>query len=283
MNEANAYALFKDRKISVITFSTNDASFAIPLQQVLYIEKDVKRNIQLDELASFNHGVITYQNDTVELYDFNKLIGAEAHHSLMSSLIEELEVYEKAHEAWLEAIESAIQQNVPISTNSDKSNEFVKWTQTYTNSNSELEEVIRSLVSTTKDLHRDIEKLSHLNSQPEQAEITLRRITESTFKNLKNQIQQAKERAENSVRPIILFVEHDQGRVSALRLDNIQDIVNYDWSAFSSDESSEGLMKHKQDDYCIEGFLRNDDNAPLMLINCKSQVNAAQVQEPAVA
>ena len=50
MSNATVNALFKDGKISVITFATNDAAFAIPLDQVLYIEKDVKRNIKLGEL-----------------------------------------------------------------------------------------------------------------------------------------------------------------------------------------------------------------------------------------
>ncbi|WP_197466199.1 hypothetical protein, partial [Oleiphilus sp. HI0080] len=48
-------------------------------------------------------------------------------------------------------------------------------------------------------------------------------------------------------------------------------IIDYDWSNFSTDNSSEGLMKQRTDDYHIEGFLRNEDNAPLMLINCKTE------------
>ena len=55
--------LFNDNKLTAITFSTADASFAIPLEQVLYIEKDVKRNLQVDALEEFNHGVITFQNN----------------------------------------------------------------------------------------------------------------------------------------------------------------------------------------------------------------------------
>ncbi len=55
---------------------TADASFAIPLEQVLYIEKDVKRNLQVNELDGFNHKVITFQNNSVQLYDFNQLKGA---------------------------------------------------------------------------------------------------------------------------------------------------------------------------------------------------------------
>jgi len=273
MSEASAYALFKDNKLSVITFSTKDASFAIPLQQVLYIEKDVKRNIQLDELNSFNHEVITYQNSTVELYDFNKLIGAQDHHSRMLELIQELDDFTHAYSNWVEHIELSIKSGANAGAPPQKAIDFIKWAEHYsnTNSNTELVEVINALVAPARELHKELDRICQLISHAEQATTLLKRTLESSFKTLLNHIQQAKERAENSIRPIILFVEHDEGRVSALRLDNIQDIVNYDWNNFSLDSSSEGLMKQHQEDYHIEGFLRNDDKAPLMLINCKTE------------
>lgn len=271
MSEESAYALFKDNKLSVITFSTKDAAFAIPLQQVLYIEKDVKRNIQLDELNSFNHEVITYQNSTVELYDFNKLIGSDDHHNRMSVLISDLHDYEKAHLSWIEQIETAIQHQTGAPAKPGKVEELVKWTRSYSNSNAELTEVINSLEEPTVELQKELEHICQICANQEQALSFLRRTQENSLKAFHNHLQQAKERAENSVRPIILFVEHDNGRVSALRLDNIKDIIDYDWSSFSTDDSSEGLMKRKQDDYHIEGFLRNEERAPLMLINCKTE------------
>jgi len=66
-------SLFKDDAITVVTFSTKEAAFALPLDQVRYIEKDVKRNIQVGELKQFNHEAITYQNEAVPLYDFSKI------------------------------------------------------------------------------------------------------------------------------------------------------------------------------------------------------------------
>jgi len=76
-------SLFKDGTLAAITFVTADASFAVPLEQVLYIEKDVKRNLQVNDLDEFNHEVITFQNNTVQLYDFNKLVGSENHQQTM--------------------------------------------------------------------------------------------------------------------------------------------------------------------------------------------------------
>lgn len=285
MSEESAYALFKDNKLSVITFSTKDASFAIPLQQVLYIEKDVKRNIQLDELESFNHEVITYQHSTVELYDFNKLIGAQDHHSRMVELIQELDDYANAYTNWFEHMELSIQSNSSAGTMPAKAADFIKWAEHYssTNSNTELVEVINALVAPGRELHKELERIGQLVSHTEQATALLKRTNESSLKTLLNHIQQAKERAENSIRPIILFVEHDEGRVSALRLDNIQDIVNYDWNNFSLDASSEGLMKQHQEEYHIEGFLRNNDKAPLMLLNCKTETAQLPCKQAALA
>ncbi|MCH2158414.1 MAG: hypothetical protein MK096_06520 [Oleiphilaceae bacterium] len=283
MSEESAYALFKDSKLSVITFSTKDAAFAIPLQQVLYIEKDVKRNIQLDELNSFNHEVITYQNSTVELYDFNKLIGAEDHQARMLSLIDSLVEYESVYNQWFEQIENSIhdEEHVARPIMPKLASEFIKWAESYKNSNIELMEVINALAEPAKELHRAFDQLSHMNKQSDQASLLLKRINENSLKTFHNHIQQAKERAENSIRPIILFVEHDEGRISALRLDNIKDIVNYDWSNFSLDASAEGLMKERTEDYHIEGFLRNEDQAPLMLINCKTETMALPQTEVA--
>ncbi len=271
MSEESAYALFKDNKLSVITFSTKDASFAIPLQQVLYIEKDVKRNIQLDELNSFNHEVITYQNSTVELYDFNKLIGSGDHQSRMSALISELDDYELAHTQWIDQLEAAINHGANTPGKPSKVEELIKWARAYSNSNPELTEVINGLVEPTTDLQKELERVCQFSTNQAQAQNLLKRVQENTLKAFQNHLQQAKERAENSIRPIILFVEHDNGRVTALRLDNIKDIIDYDWSNFSTDDSSDGLMKQRKNDYHIEGFLRNEDRAPLMLINCKTE------------
>lgn len=271
MSEESAYALFKDNKLSVITFSTREASFAIPLQQVLYIEKDVKRNIQLDELNSFNHEVITYQNGTVELYDFNKLIGSDDHQSRMSALISELDDFGNAYTQWIDQLESAIQNGSNAPSKPSKVEELIKWARAYSNSNLELTEVINGLVEPTSDLQKELERVCQVCTNKDQAYLLLRRVQENALKAFQNHLQQAKERAENSIRPIILFVEHDNKRVTALRLDNIKDIVDYDWSNFSTDDSSDGLMKQRKADYHIEGFLRNEDRAPLMLINCKTE------------
>ena len=91
----------------------------------------------------------------------------------------------------------------------------------------------------------------------------------SISSNLNHLFHLSKERALSSVRPIILFVEHNAGKVTALRLDNINDIITFDKSVFCSDDSTDGIMKDKDQDFMIEGFLRDGDDAPLMLINCQ--------------
>jgi chemotaxis signal transduction protein len=282
MTSSSSNILFKDNKISVITFSTKDASFAIPLDQVLYIEKDVKRNIKLDELETFNHEVITYQNATVELYDFNKLIGSEDYRSRMKVLRGQLDDFRDEYDSWTENIESAIQAETLAPSAPTKVVEFIKWTQQFQNTNTDLKEVIQSLAEPAKDLVKQLDKIAHASANKDYAMPIFRRTIDGSYKAVMHQIEQAQERAETSVRPIILFVEHNNGRISALRLDNINDIVSYDWKNFSQDDSSDGLMKHRQDDYSIEGFLRNDDEAPLMLINCKVGLTQ-EIQAEAVA
>lgn len=266
-----APALFKHNTLAVITFSTTQASFAIPLEQVLYIEKDVKRNIQLNELDQFNHEVITFQNKTVELHDFNRLIGTESHEATMTALVTQLNEMEQQHIDWLNALEDSIKQRTPFTKATDPSKcAFGQWYARFDTNNEELKEVLTRFDQPHRQIHslaQELLGLAHGN-QNSALEI-LERHRSTTLAELIGLFQLAKERALSSIRPIILFVEHNVGRISALRLDNINDIVNYDRKNFSPDDSTEGLLKKRLEDFSIEGFLRNGDRAPVMLINCQ--------------
>lgn len=273
MSNSNIDSLFKDGKISVITFSTNDASFAIPLDQVLYIEKDVKRNIQLNDLEQFNHEVITYQNSTVQLYDFNRLIGSENHQQAMQEFVSQLEAVEQEQIDWVNALEESLLTGATFNKSLDPNKcEFGRWYAQYSSDNEEIAEVLERFEVPHKKLH-DVAKeiLSTNKSDHEQAMKMLQLERATTLNELVVLFQLAKERARASVRPIIVFVEHDGGRITALRLDNINDIVSYSRNNFSLDNSTDGVMKNRGDDFVIEGYLRNGNDAPLMLINCRAQ------------
>lgn len=264
--------LFKDGKLSVITFSTTDASFAIPLDQVLYIEKDVKRNIQLNELDQFNHEVITFQNQTVQLYDFNRLIGCENHQQAMQNFVSLLDNMEQQHVSWLDALEESVLNNTPFNKALDPTKcDFGRWYEQFKTDNEELAEVMERFDAPHRKLHGVAKGILSTNkTDHEQAMKMLQLERATTLSELIVLFQLAKERAKTSVRPIILFVEHGDAKITALRLDNINDIVTYNRSSFSKDDSTEGVMKNKNEDFVIEGYLRNGNEAPLMLINCRS-------------
>jgi len=272
MTNTSVDGLFKDGGLSVITFSTTDASFAIPLDQVLYIEKDVKRNIQLNELNQFNHEVITFQNKSVQLFDFNRLIGSENHQKMMQTLVATLDKMEQQHVEWLNELENAVINSNPFTLALDPNKcEFGKWYNHFQSDNEELTEILQRFDAPHKKFHGLAENVLKLNkTNPEQAIKTLQLERATTLSDLVILFHLAKERAITSVRPIILFVEHNAGKVSALRLDNINDIVTYKRSSFDHDQSTEGVMNNQNEDFIIEGFLRNGNEAPFMLINCKS-------------
>lgn len=279
MSTSNIDSIFKDNKLAVITFSTNDAAFAIPLEQVLYIEKDVKRNIRVNELKEFNHEVITYQNDTVQLYDFNRLVGSSNHQEIMESLIAKLNEMEQDHIEWLNALEESLIKNAPFTRQIDPNQcDFGRWYNTFETDNEELQEVFQKFDEPHKKLHGLAKELLLLREKDaEKAIKALEQERITTLSHLVHLFHLGKERALNTIRPIILFVEHNNGKVTALRLDNINDIVEYDRSAFSFDDSTDGIMKKREEDFVIEGFLRNGNSAPLMLINCKPFKAAEEV------
>ena len=84
-------ALFEGDTLAVITFSTQTSRFAVPLQHVLYIEKDTARHSELSGIDANEQAVITFQKKTVPLYDFNRLVGAKGQRDQVATLIERLE------------------------------------------------------------------------------------------------------------------------------------------------------------------------------------------------
>ena len=263
--------LFKEGKLTAITFVTSEAAFAVPLEQVLYIEKDVKRNLQVNDLEEFNHEVITFQNNTVQLYDFNRLMGSENHQQAMARLVAKLDEMEQQHKDWLDSLETSLKDNVPFTKALDpRKCAFGLWYNNFETENDELAEVLSRFDEPHKKLHGLAKELLELNKTDHDKALAI--LTEerlSTLAELIHLFHLTKERALSSVRPIILFVEHNQGKVTALRLDNINDILTFDRKVFSRDDSSDGILKSKGRDFVVEGFLRDGENAPLMLINCQ--------------
>ena len=280
MSGKNIDSLFNDGKLAAITFMTADASFAIPLEQVLYIEKDVKRNLQVNELDEFNHEVITFQNNTVQLFDFNQLIGSENHQTIMNNLVAQLNEMEQQHRDWLDALEVSLKENVPFNKALDPNKcAFGMWYNSFETDIDELKEALARFDEPHKKLHGLAENLLTLNqTDHEEAIKILNRERQTTLAELIHLFHLTKERALSSIRPIILFVEHVGGKVTALRLDNINDIVTFDKKVFSRDDSADGIMRSKNEDFFVEGFLRDGNDAPLMLINCQPQSNGKSNQ-----
>jgi hypothetical protein len=108
----------------------------------------------------------------------------------------------------------------------------------------------------------------------EQAMTLFKREYSNTFAQLRRLFENARERVLTSIRPIIVFVEQNKGKTTALRLDNIKDIQSYNVQDFSRDESTEGILKRKTEDFRIEGYLRNGDKAPFILVNCQPAVSS---------
>jgi molybdopterin converting factor small subunit len=123
-----------------------------------------------------------------------------------------------------------------------------------------------------KRIHSFAESLLTLAKQDKtQALEKLDKERNTTLAELLRLFETARERVKNSDRPIIVFVEQNNQEISALRLDNIQDIETYELKNFSRDTSTEGIMKKNETDFAIEGFLRSGDAPPCMLINCQPE------------
>jgi len=191
--------LFSNQKLAAITFSTVDASFAIPLEQVLYIEKDVKRNLQVDALEEFNHGVITFQNNTVQLFDFNKLLGSDNYQQTMKALVDKLDDMEQQqqHKDWLDTLEKSLKTNTPFTQALDPNKcAFSQWYNKFETENKELTEVLQCFDEPHKRLHGLTKTLIDMNTDNhEEAIKTLEQERLSTLTELIHLFHLTKERA----------------------------------------------------------------------------------------
>lgn len=263
--------LFHSGQLSAITFETTEAAFAIPLEQVLYIEKDVQRNIKVGELVDFNHEVITFQNKTVQLYDFNKLMGTESYQQSITTMLKELDTMIGHHSQWLDDLELALKQGNTFTQNLEPDKcVFGQWYNEFSSEDEELLDILKRFAPPHDTLHTKAKELIQLHTtEPEQAMANLAHIRQETLPELISLIKLMRERALSSIRPIIIFVEHEKDKITALRLDKINDIANFSKAQFNRDDSNEGIFKNKGLDFRIEGFLRNGETAPFMLINCQ--------------
>lgn len=273
MSGQNIESLFVNNQISVITFSTREATFAIPLEQVKYIEKDVKRNIKVGQLDRFNHEVITYQNSAVPLFDFSALTGSCSQIEEIKNLIILFNEREKDHIEWMKALENAIKNDTPFTKSTDPNKcAFGVWYNNFSTNDSDLKEVLEKFDTPHRKIHSLAESLITLAKQDkEQALDQLNKERNTTLAELLRLFETARERVKNSDRPIIVFVEQNNQKVGALRLDNIQDIETFELKNFSRDTSTEGIMKKNETEFTIEGFLRSGDSPPCMLINCQPE------------
>jgi Chemoreceptor zinc-binding domain len=199
----------------------------------------------------------------------------------MKKLVDKLDEMEKQHKDWLDALEQSLKDNVPFTKALDPNKcAFGIWYNKFKTDNEELNEVLQRFDAPHKRLHGLAAKLLELNkSNHEQALKILSEERMGTLAELIHLFHLTKERAQSSIRPIIIFVEHNEGKVTALRLDNINDIVTFDQKNFCLDDSSDGILKHKNADFVVEGFLRDGDRAPLMLINCQAFSSAKNKKE----
>jgi hypothetical protein len=267
----NVDSLFIDGKISVITFATHDATFAIPLEQVRYIEKDVERNIKIDESSQFNHEVISFQNKAVPLYDFCTLTGSTSALENGHKLVEIFNLREQDHVHWMQALEESIKKSTAFTLSHDPDKcAFGAWYNKFKTDDQDMAELMRKFDEPHRKIHGLARTLLDLaESDQEQAMTLYRREYKNTFAQLRRLFETAREQVLASIRPIIVFVEQGNGRTTALRLDNIKDIQSYNRQDFSRDESTEGVLHKKTEDFRVEGYLRNGNKAPFILVNCQ--------------
>lgn len=271
MNGQSIDQLFKDNRISVITFSTRDATFAIPLEQVRYIEKDVQRNIQVGKLDKFNYEVITFQNRAVPLYDFSVLTGSKTQLDESLELIQTFTDREQDYVDWLDSLEQSIQMGAPFTKATDPNKcSFGVWYNKFKTNDSDLSEILDKFDEPHKKIHALAHELLELAKNDKSGALNkLEFERKTTLAGLRKLFGSARERVINNIRPIIVFVEQNNRKIAALRLDNIKDIESYSITNFSRDDTTDGVMKKNSSEFMIEGFLRNGDKPPCMLINCQ--------------
>jgi chemotaxis signal transduction protein len=271
---ANELDLFsQSTSLEVITFMSGETTYAIPVDQVRYIEQDKRKTTKIDS----NQGgreVTSYQNKPVPIYDFSTLIGQQSEYQENIATIELLNQRQKEHEDWISDLEQCLSNQTEFTRpRSAHLCAFGQWYDTYKPSDKILSAILKDFEAPHRKIHALADTLLNMvkNDQREEAISRIEIEKKTTLRKLSELFRIATDRLESITRPILVYLDHGE-RPIAIRLNAISDIVTFNKSQFST---SEDVAEQPEVIDFISGYLyTNADEAPSVLLDWRAFIPA---------
>lgn len=255
--------------IPTFTFYSSDTLFALKLEHVLSVNDDLDQIQTLPIKGQGILGVYKYQNSMVPIFDFAKLIGVDSGQVVMQSLIENLELREKEHVDWLDALNQSLEdENIAFTKALDPHKcAFGKWYDGFETRDETLRDILVQFDVPHKHIHSLANKLFALRDQGKQAEALdcLHIERHGTLRRLESLFSQACEQVKSAMRPVILFVTKD-GVVPTFGIivDEINDVIEYNADAIQSDI---GINSHSENSNLFSGMYVGEDGVDSIICN----------------
>ncbi len=264
METATKETLFAQAStLEVITFYVAATQYATPVSAVRYIEQDKRKTTRIEVNDKLGAEVTTYQSKPVPIYDFADLMGCEAEYKANLQLLKTLQLREKDHIDWVNALEQSIKTGAPFPLARDASQcEFGKWYNNYQADDELLADILKDFDEPHKRIHGLADTLLDMCAQgkKDEALAILDMERSRTLNKLKGLFTAAKDRLENITRPILLYIHTDK-KMIAVRLNAISDIRTFDRSAFTPQDEVDDNQNLEGLNF-IAGYLESEGDAP---------------------
>ena len=254
--------------LEVITFSIDNAQYAIPISQVRYIEQDNRKTTRVDSSNGVLE-IVQYQGETVPICEFSEMVNVESEYKRNVVLVDLLKEREIDHISWMNALETSIRDGAEFSQSKDPHQcAFGKWYDKFEPS----DEVLIDILARFDEPHKQIHAL---------ADILLGQVAKGDrdgalerFENAKKIIlgrlltlfQQATDRVQSLIRPVLVFVARKGSKPLAVRLNAINEIVTCNIKQFEPYDANMTDLGEELD--VIVGYLQGEGtDAPTVLLD----------------
>lgn len=267
--------------LTVFTFWVGDELFAINIANILSITQDLDSLLKTPVKSKGLTGIINYLGSPVAVYNFAEMLSIPSTREIKSELVELLNVREKDHVDWVNALEKSLKEGVPFEKERDPQIcAFGKWYDKFETRDEALAEIITHFDKPHKAIHALADELLGMkeNDKLDQAldKLQLARIT--TLNYLKKYFSHARNQIQDSLHTVVINITNDGNKaVVALQIDEIHEVMNFTQTDLISLEQI-GLDAIEGMEGYFKGYLGGSDNkSSCLLLDTENLLNNIKI------
>lgn len=255
-------------KLEVITFTVDRAKYAIPISQVRYIEQDNRKTTRVDS-ANGVLEVVQYQGETVPICEFSEMVNVESEYKKNVALIDLLKAKEQDHRGWMRSLEASIRTGAAFTKDRDPHQcDFGQWYEQFEANDEVLADIMARFDEPHKQFHSLADTLLSVAAEggKEEALDLFESAQKSVLSVLLTLFQQAIDRVQSLIRPVLVFVARSGDKPLAVRLNAINEIITCNVKQYAPYESNVTDLGKELE--VIVGYIQGEGaEAPTVLLD----------------